>query len=302
MTGEPQAEVLASGLTFLESPRWHQGRLWVSDFFSGRVLAFSADGTAETMAELPGDRPSGLGWDTAGRLVISSMTDRRLLRLEDGELTPLAELRDHVPWHCNDIAVDRLGGVYVGNFGWDDEEDTQIRPTHLLRVTESGEVAVVAHDLVFPNGIVLSEDQRTVYVAETFAARVTAFDRSPDGSLSGSRTWAGFAPPGGFATTTEACASGAPLPDGMALDASGAMWMGDAAGTGALRVAEGGEVLQRVGVDDEQTVFAVALGGTDGRTLFVCAADPYGVGDPRRERRARLLRYRVDVPAPGYPR
>jgi sugar lactone lactonase YvrE len=188
----------------------------------------------------------------------------------------------------------------TSDFGWDDVARPEIRATNLLRVDPEGNVAIAAEDVVFPNGMVITPDGGTLLVAETFAGRISAFDRAPDGSLSNRRTWADFALQG-FATTHEACASGVPLPDGMALDAEGALWIGDAVGDGALRVGAGGEILEAVPTGQGQTVFAVALGGPDRRTLFMCAAAPYGQGDSERLHEARLLSCRVDVPGTGTP-
>jgi sugar lactone lactonase YvrE len=287
---------LADGFSFLESPRWRDGALYASDFFSHRVLRFDADGGAEEICEVPG-QPSGLGWTPAGALLISSRLDRRLLRLEgDGSLALVADLGELAPWHTNDLIVDELGGAYVGNFGWDDTADPRIQPTVLIRVAPDGRAAVVATDLVFPNGMALSPDGRTLIVAETFAGRVSAFERAADGTLGARRAWADFAP-GRYATIPELIASGSPLPDGIALDAEGALWMADAAGTAALRVADGGEVLERVESGDERAVYAVALGGDDGKTLFMCTSVAYGKGDPTASPTSRILTAQVDVAA-----
>jgi sugar lactone lactonase YvrE len=293
--------VVGEGFSFLESPRWHDGRLWASDFLTRRVLAFDEDGGVEEICTLPDSMPSGLGWDPAGRLLVSSMLDRRLLRLEGDTLVEVADLSALAGWHTNDVVVDEAGRAYVGNFGWDDASDPAVHPTRLLQIEPDGEVRVAAEQVVFPNGMAIAPDGATLYLSETFAGRISAFDRAPDGSLSNRRTWADFAPPGGFATTTEGCASGVPLPDGMALDAEGALWIGHAAGAGAVRVAEGGEILEVVPVGEGQAVFAVALGGADRRTLYMCAAMPYGVGNPAEEHVARLLSCRVDVPGVGRP-
>lgn len=293
--------VLAEGHTFLEGPRWHDGRLYVSDFFAHSVIAFDEAGGCEPVCEVAG-MPSGLGFDPGGALLISSMTDRRLLRLLDGELELVADLADRAVGICNDLLADEHGGAYVGNFGWDEGADDRVHPTDLLHVGAGGTVTVAATGVVFPNGMTIAPDGATLLLAETFAARISAFDRAPDGTLSNRRTWASFAAgDGGFETTTAAVASGVPLPDGMALDAEGAVWVGDAAGSGVVRVAEGGEILERVEVGERQTGFAVALGGEDRRTLFICAALPYRTGDPENVHVSRLLSCRVEVPGAGRP-
>ncbi|ADB53486.1 SMP-30/gluconolactonase/LRE family protein [Conexibacter woesei] len=291
--------VLAEGHSFLEGPRWHDGRLYASDFFTRRVLVFGEDGSSETVCSVEG-MSSGLGFDPDGALLISSMTDKRVLRLRDGELELVADLADRAGGVCNDLLADERGGAYVGNFGWDVSADDRTQTTDLLYVGADGAVTVAASGVVFPNGMTISPDGATLLLAETFAGRISAFDRAADGTLSNRRFWAEFEP-GGFETTTAACASGVPLPDGMALDADGAVWIGDAAGSGAVRVGEGGEILDRVEVGEGQTAYAVALGGADRRTLFLCAAVPFVEGDPANVHVARLLSCRVEVPGAGRP-
>lgn len=289
--------VLADGLSFLEGPRWRGDRLYVSDFFTLRVLAIGPDGTVETVCEVPG-QPSGLGFAPDGSLLVASMLDRRILRLSGRRLSEHADLSGLAPFHLNDMLVDGSGGAWVGNFGWDAAADPLIRSTVLLRVDPDGSARVAADGLVFPNGIVLTADGETLLVAETFASRITAFDVAPDGSLSNRRLWAALADRLPGATMDEAFRSGLPLPDGLALDAEGAVWLGDAGGRAALRVAEGGEILDRVPTGD-LVVYAVALGGTDGRTLALCTGPPFLETDHSVERRAQLLTCRVEVPGPG---
>jgi len=292
-------EVLADGMAFLEGPRWHAGRLYVSDFYLHNVYAFEPGGGLELLCEVPG-QPSGLGFDADGRLLVVSMTDRRLLRLENGTLQEVADLSLLAPFHCNDLLVDARGRAYVGNFGWDATVDASIRSTVLIRVDRDGSTTVVAEDLVFPNGSVLTPDGRTLLISETFAGRVSAFDVADDGSLAGRRIWAHFARRAQWETIDDAVASGLTLPDGMALDHDGAIWIGDASGSGALRVAEGGKILDIVPTGD-LAVYAVALGGEDRRTLYMCASPPLLQTDPSTEHRAALLACRVDVAGTGRP-
>jgi sugar lactone lactonase YvrE len=293
------AEVISGGHAFLEAPRWRAGRIYASDFYTGEVLRWDGDGEPTVVCRVPG-QPSGLGWDLAGDLLVVSMVDRRVLRLAAaGGLREVADLGAHAPWHCNDMVVDGSGRAYVGNFGWDDETEDRISPTVLLRVDADGSVVVVADDLVNPNGMVISADGATLLVNETFAGRITAFERDVDGSLAGRRVWAAFSERP-FATVGEALASGAILPDGLALDREGAVWVGDCRGTGAVRVAEGGEVLDFVSTAAWAT-FAVALGGPDRRTLILCTGAPYGTSDPSRSRDGALCRHIVDVPGAGLP-
>jgi sugar lactone lactonase YvrE len=290
--------VMSTGHAFLEGPRWHDGALYASDFYRHRVLRWDGDGPPEPVCEISA-QSSGLGWTPEGDLLVVSMIDRRLLRLRGGELTEVADLSEHASWHCNDMVVDDAGRAYIGNFGWDEATDPVIKTTALQRVDPDGSVTVVAEDLACPNGMAISPDGATLYVNETFAARVTAFDRAPDGSLSNRRVWASFSDQP-FQTVPEALEAGVLLPDGMALDAEGAIWLADCRGSGATRVAPGGEVLDHVSTGEHAT-FAVALGGDDRRTLFLCTTFPYGAGDPSRQHEGTMRRRRVDVPGAGRP-
>ena len=245
---------------------------------------------AETVCTVPGG-PSGLGWTPEGDLLVVSMTDRRLLRHVGAELVEVADLGRYAPWHLNDMVVDGSGRAYIGNFGWDDTSDDRIVPTVLLRVDPDGSVAVAADGLVNPNGMAITADGRTLLVNETFAGRVTAFDRAADGTLSGRRTWAAFTDRP-WRTIPEALSSGALLPDGMALDGTGALWVGDCNGTAAAHVAEGGEILELVSTHPH-AAFAVAFGGPEGRTLFLCTGPRFGSAGFSKGRQGTLRRAQV---------
>jgi sugar lactone lactonase YvrE len=225
------------------------------------------------------------------------MEDRRVMRLRAGGLVEHADLSCMVPSHLNDMTTDPMGGAYVGNLGWDDERDEGIHDTILIYADADGAPEVVADGLVNPNGMALSADGRTLLVNETFAARTTAFDVARDGSLRNRRVWADYAG-AHFGRVGEALASGAILPDGIALDRDGAAWIGDCRGSGTARVAEGGEVLDFVSTG-KHAAFAVALGGDDGRTLYVCTAPAYSAngltsGD------GAMCSVRVEVPGVGH--
>ena len=290
--------VAQGGFSFLEGPRWHDGRLYVSDFYTHRVLAFDEAGSMETICTVP-NQPSGLGFAPDGSLLVVSMLDRRLLRLEGSRLVEVANLTALAPWHCNDMVVDSAGRSYVGNFGFDDSADAKMATTGLICVQTDGTAAIVASDLLFPNGVVITPGGEQMMVAETFAARISAYDISLEGGLSNRRVWASFAAQP-ETTLAGAVASGVPMPDGMALDEEGALWVGDAAGKGALRVREGGEIIDFVPTGN-LAAYAVALGGADRRTLYLCAAPPLPFGLPKTERRACLLSCRVDSPGVGLP-
>jgi sugar lactone lactonase YvrE len=275
-------ETLVDGLRFPEGPRWHDERLWFSDMHSQQVLAVDLDGRVETIATVPQD-PSGLGWLPDGRLLVVSMRDRRLLRLDPTGLTEVADLSAVAPHHCNDMVVDERGRAYVGNFGFDLHAGQAPVGTTLALVEPDGRFGVAAEDLRFPNGTVITPDGRTLVVGETFGACLTAFDVAEDGSLSGRRVWARM--------------EGA-VPDGICLDAEGAIWVASPVGGAVLRLREGGEVTHRIEVEHE--AFACMLGGPGRRTLFICTA---ASSDPSRTqaRTGRIERVEVDVPGAGLP-
>jgi sugar lactone lactonase YvrE len=284
-------ETVADGLSFPEGPIWRDGRLLFSDFHQHQVMAVAGDGALSTICEVPA-QPSGLGFGRDGAMLVVSMRDQRLLRLDGGGLVEVADLSGLAAGPCNDMAVDAAGRAWIGEFGFD--YGAPVRTARLIRVDPDGAAAVVADDLHFPNGIVVTPGG-TLIVAETLGRRLTAFDVGEDGSLSGRRPWATFAPEPA-ASFQDAVAGGAIAPDGICLDAEGAVWVADIVGCAARRVAEGGEVLEVVPVGDDLTALAVTLGGDDGRTLFVCAAGRIGSGDPAAQRRGRILACRVAVP------
>lgn len=280
------SRLLADGFAFLEGPRWHRGRWYVSDFYTHRVHAIDSRGTVETVCELD-DQPSGLGFAPDGSLLVVSMKQRRLLRVRESKVELIADLSAHAPFHCNDMLVDAHGRAYIGNFGWNLYEELEMRSTHLLMVQPNGEVCVVADGLTFPNGMALARDGRTLLVAESFASRISAFDVAGDGTLSGRRTWASFTDRS-FSTIGDALEAGVVIPDGIALDANGTLWIADVSRRGAIRVAEGGEILESIDTG-ESTVYALALGGEEESTLCMCAGPPLLTYDPANERRGRLL-------------
>lgn len=288
-----------SGRAYLECPRWHDDRIWVVDFYTHEVLSAAEDGSDLRVEAVVPQQPSGLGWLPDGRLLVVSMRDAKLLRREpDGSLVVHADLAPYVSGHPNDMVVDGRGRAYVGNFGFDLMAGAPIGPAVLLRVDPDGAVVPVAEDLLFPNGSVLTDDG-VLLVAETFGNRVTAFDVAADGSLSGRRAWAEFGPVPASAVLAEVLPDLVVAPDGCGLDAEGLLWVADAAHGRAIRVREGGEV-----VDEVLTgagVFACMLGGADGRTLYLCTAPDFDEHARSAAREAQLLSVRVDVPHAGRP-
>jgi sugar lactone lactonase YvrE len=280
---------------YLEGPRWHDGRIWVSDLYTQQVVSADEDGGGVRVEAEVAGRPSGLGWLPDGRLLVVSMTDRRLLRREDdGSLAVHADLSGHADWPVNDMAVDDQGRAWVGNFGFDIMNGATPAPTPLLRVDPDGAVAVVSEPLHFPNGaVVLGE---TLIVAESFGNRISAFDIRADGRLSDRRDWARFGDPPTSTDLHEALGEVAVVPDGIAVDSEGALWVADAIHNRAIRLREGGEIVDEVSSGENGT-YAVALGGADGRTLFLCTAPDFSEHNRKDTREAELLSVKVDVPA-----
>ncbi|MFF1933749.1 SMP-30/gluconolactonase/LRE family protein [Streptomyces sp. NPDC058228] len=287
--------IVAGGFSLLESPRWKDGRLYVSDFYTRRVLVFDADGSHDTIVEVEG-QPSGLGWDPQDRLLISSMNDQKLLRFDGEKLAEVAALSEWTDGPANDMVVDANGRAYIGNFG----DLTELGRTSLVRVDADGTVTKAADDVFFPNGSCITPDGKTLLVAETFKSRISAFDVGLDGTLSNRRDWATFADPIDTTDMVEATKALPILPDGMCLDAEGCLWVACAKGHGVYRVREGGEILEKIETV-EQTVFAPMLGGEDGKTLYLCCAAPILTVDHASSHEATLRSCTVDVPRAGLP-
>lgn len=277
------ARLVLDGLVFPEGPRWQEGRLWFSDMHAHEVVAVTPDGERETIVEVP-NQPSGLGFLPDGRLLIVSMIDRKLLRLDPDGLWEVADISDHAPYHCNDMVTDAEGNCYIGNFGFDLTDGSPPRATTMVLVRPQGESQVVADGLQFPNGTVITPDGKTLIVGESWGQRLTAFDIEDDATLSNQRVWAELGLP----------------PDGIALDAEGAIWVAVPTNPGALvRVAEGGEVLERIDVPD-MGAYACMLGGDERKTLFSLEA-PSSNPQPGDPRRGRIRAFDVEVGGAGLP-
>lgn len=248
-------EQLVDGVDFGEGPRWHEGRLWYSDFYQRRVYTVTEAGKRETIVEID-DRPSGLGWMPNGDLLMVAMSSKQLLRYDGATITTHADLSEFAPANVNDMVVDVHGNAYVGHFGFDLEAGADYAPATLLLVRADGSVEVAADDMAFPNGSVITADDATLIVGQSFGGDYIAFDINADATLSNRRPWAEI--PG-------------TAPDGCTLDADGAIWFSDARGSQVVRVREGGEVTDRV--PTPQPTYACMLGGSDGRTLFALTAE-----------------------------
>lgn len=291
---------LIAGYSFLEGPRWRDGRLWLSDFYTHQVIAVGLDGRVEPVASVP-QQPSGLGWLPDGRLLAVSMRDRSVLRREpDGRMVQHADLSAVAGGHANDMVVDSQGRAYVGNFGFDLMAGAPPALARLARVDPDGSVTVVAQDLYFPNGSMLTPDGKTLIVCETMGNRISAFDVLADGALGPRRDWAVF---GELPTASDVPGVLAALkaaPDGAVLDTEGAVWFADAVGHRAVRMAPGGRILQEISTG-EMGCFALTLGGADRRTLLLCVAPDFHEAARQAAREAAIWATPVDVPGSGTP-
>ena len=295
MLDDRPLKTLADGGNFFECPRWHDGRWWVSDFYAHAVLTIDPDGRVEAVLEVDG-QPGGLGWLPSGDLLVVSMKDRCVLRrTADGAVNLHVDVSHLASGNLNDMLV-HAGHAYVGNFGFDLMGGEAPAPADLLHIDPDGVAAVAAHDLWFPNGMVLTEGG-TLIVAETFAARLTAFDLAPDFGLTDRRVWAQVEPAPAPADLETMLGTLTFAPDGCALDAEGHIWAADGLGGDVCRVASGGRIVDRIAMPAGLSAYACGLGGDDGRTLVACAAPDFHEGKRSAGREAMLFSTTVDVAA-----
>src|SRR5438034_5706193 len=282
----PEPEIVLSGLGIPESPRWHEGRLWFCNWIDRQVVAVDMDGTAEvTLTRDPASHPMGysIEWLPDGRLLTTGDKVRR--QEPDGSMAVHAEQR------ANEIVVDARGNAYVNGADFDFVAGAPPKPGYIKLVAPDGELRQVADDIQFPNGMVITPDNRTLIISESFARRLTAFDIDAGGGLSNRRVFAdGLGP------------------DGICLDAEGAVWVSSGENS-VVRVAEGGEVLQRVELSEDRSPFALMLGDPGRRTLFIMTAEwrrADGIaGNLQRlatgPRTGQILTLPVSVPGAGRP-
>jgi sugar lactone lactonase YvrE len=286
----PETRVLLDDLGMGESPRWHEGRLWFSNWGTDEIVAVDLDGNSEVMGSGGGGAGWAVNWLPDGRMLV---TGGELIRVEpDGSRVRHADLSDISPHGASEITVDGRGNVYINSINFDFADFNEViasgqAPGKIVLVTPDGEAREVADGLAFPNGMVVTPDNATLVVAESFARRLTAFDIGSDGSLSNRRVWADM------------------TGDGICLDADGAVWTSDVAPGDAgvcLRVREGGEVLDRIELD--RPCYACMLGGDDGRTLFMVVAKWFGpdkMNELMRAGTGQVLTAEVAVPHAGWP-
>lgn len=283
---------LLDGGRFFEGPRWHDGAWWVSDLYAHEVLRISADGVSQVAAVVP-EQPSGIGFLPDGAMLVVSMKDRRLLKQQaDGKLVPYADLSAVTGGYANDMVVDNHGRAYVGNLGFDLFGGGKPAHTTIALVDIDGGVRVVADDLRFPNGSVITADGRTLIVAESFGAALTAFTIAADGSLSERRIHAVLGQAPSWESLDTMLQTDC-VPDGCAIDAEDHVWVADAIGGRALRVAPDGQVVATVHAPAGMGVYACALGGLHGNSLLLCAAPDFH--DTKRKAAREAVLYLEDV-------
>lgn len=288
-----QSTTLIDGLYFGESPRWHDGRLWYSDFYDKAVKSVNLDSDARLEIQLD-EQPSGLGWLPDGRLLVVCMESLTLKRRENNCLVLHADLSQHSKHLCNDMVVDKQGNAYVGNFGFDLDAQMQTRgveaviadhpKANIVKVTPQGDVSVATGGMSFPNGCVITPDGKTLVVAETLGLCLTAFDIVKNGELKNRRVWA---------------ATGARVPDGICMNADGNIWVANAIGHECVLIAEGGEVLEVV--NTSQNCYACMLGAKDGKTLFMLTAKSSHAKIAGARRDGKIEVANVSSPRVGYP-
>ena len=293
-----QSTTLIDGLYFGESPRWHDDRLWYSDFYDKAVKSVDLKGDARLEVQLD-EQPSGLGWLPDGRLLVVCMESLTLKRLEKklSEKTSLvlhADLSQYSKHLCNDMVVDKQGNAYIGNFGFNLDVAMQTRgveavfaehpKANIVKVTPQGDVSIATGGMSFPNGSVITPDGKTLIVAETLGLCLTAFDIVENGELKNRRVWA---------------ATGSKVPDGICINADGHIWIANAVGHECALIAEGGEVLEIV--KTSQNCYACMLGAEDGKTLFMLTAQSSHAGVAGASRSGKIEVTKVASPGAGYP-
>lgn len=300
MNKQREFKVVADGFTYLEGPRWHEGALWFVDFYTYGVYRAGPTGKVEKMVHVE-QQPSGLGWLPDGRMLVVSMKDRKVLRQErDGKLVVHADIWDKCGGHANDMVVAPNGNAYVGNFGYDLMGGAPHKNTTLVLVRPDGSSQIVADGLAFPNGMVVTPDQKKLIVNELFGNKISQFDIKADGTLGPRRDFANYGDLGDEGDLGKRIGKAQILPDGLALDAEGAVWFADTIHHRAVRMAEGGKILDELNTAPDG-VFAVALGGADGKTLFMCAAPDWDESARKAARQGRMLSTTVAVPHAGTP-
>jgi len=292
---------LATGGAYFEGPRWRDGRWWVSDLYRKGIYTYTPEGVEEQIVELE-HQPSGLGFLPDGSLVYVSQQDHIVHRRSpDGSTSVHADVSEHCAGDLNDMVVDTRGNAYVGYFGFDPFAGEAPAPAGVIHIRPDGTHTLAASNVIFPNGSVITEDGKTLIVGEGLAGRYTAFPINEDGSLGERRPWATLSAAPDMSSFESLMAGLDLILDGCTLDAEGAIWAADPKNARAIRVREGGELVDEIPGADGQNVFACMLGGDDGRTLLLCLAPGLVDNDRLGGLAATLATVRVAVPHTGKP-
>ena len=271
-------KLLVENVYFSEGPRWHNNKFWFSDFYQHAVFSVDANGVQEKIVDIP-NQPSGLGWLPNGDMLIVSMHDQKLMRFSDGVLSLHSDLSHLTKFTCNDMVVDNDGHAYIGNFGTT-QHNIDVKPTCLIHVTPDGKASIVAENLEFPNGTVITPDGKKLIVGETYAGRLTAFDINSDKTLSNRQTWAKMMPTWIFYVSkvrrflkqVPKETNFAPrVPDGICLDEGMGIWVASPTTFEVFRIEEGGNVTDIISTP--QRAYACMLGGESGKTLYISTAN-----------------------------
>ena len=295
-----QLQTLTDGGTFFEGARWRRGRWWVSDFYANRVVTVDPDGRVQEAMRV--EQPSGLGWLPDGSLLAVSMTGHAVWRrAPDGEVRLHADLSEFSRGEANDMVVGASGIAYVGNYGFDLMAGEAPAEAALIRVDPDGTVTRAADGLRFPNGSMITPDGGTLLVAETIAARISAFAIAENGSLGERRLWGQIAPTPELTTLEEVLPRVEFAPDGCTLDTEGCVWAADSLHRRCARLAPGGAILEEIPSPDGLVFYGVMLGGDDGRPLLICAAPDWRQERAAGETASVLFTTQVEAPHAGLP-
>ena len=302
---------LTGGLYFGEGPRWHENKLWFSDFYSHKVMTLDENNSLEAVCEVP-SQPSGLGWLPNGDLLIVSMLDRKILKFSEGSISVHADLSEYVAHKCNDMVVSRDGTAYVGNFGMGDAGES-LNSTHLMIVKSDGTVLKGPDNLLFPNGTVITEDGKNLIIAETLGAKLTSFDIEDNGELTNRKLWARTSPLFSLLIIKFLSSLGFDLskidfskysknlhvPDGICLDEKNGIWIASPTTKAVVRIEKGGNITDKI--NTPKGAFACMLGGKERKTLYVIISNSSDPEEAQASPEGEIHSIEVEIPGVGKP-
>jgi len=302
---------LTGGLYFGEGPRWHENKLWFSDFYSHKVMTLDENNSLETVCDVP-SQPSGLGWLPNGDLLIVSMLDRKILKFSEGSISVHADLSEYVAHKCNDMVVGRDGTAYVGNFGMGDAGES-LNSTHLMIVKSDGTVLKGPDNLLFPNGTVITEDGKNLIIAETLGAKLTSFDIEDNGELTNRKLWARTSPLFSLLIIKSLSSLGFDLskidfskysknlhvPDGICLDEKNGIWIASPTTKAVVRIEKGGNITDKI--NTPKGAFACMLGGKERKTLYVIISNSSDPEEAQASPEGEIHSIEVEIPGVGKP-